>query len=115
MATTRSGSMGMCGVPIRSSGAMMRYGFRRGGRSVMVISWRPSKFGVAVLTSMMTWNDNSTLEGAVNSYTSNTLSAICMISGLAPTLAPGMMPPSSVIALASTIATSNLLFSLCNV
>src|SRR5277367_6054669 len=29
------------------------------------------------------------------------LSAICMISGLAPTLAPGMIPPSSVMALAS--------------
>jgi hypothetical protein len=33
-------------------------------------------------------------------------SAIWMISGEAPTLAPGMMPPSSVMAEASTIATS---------
>lgn len=44
-----------------------------------------------------------------------TLSAIWMISGEAPTLAPGIMPPSSVMAEASTIATSNLLFALCMV
>lgn len=35
------------------------------------------------------------------------LSAIWIISGLAPTLAPGMIPPSSVMADASMIATSN--------
>lgn len=73
---------------MRSSGAIIRYGFRRGGKSVIVISCKPSKLGAAVLTSMIIF------------------SAIWMISGDAPTLAPGMMPPSSVMAEASTIATS---------
>lgn len=44
-----------------------------------------------------------------------TLSAIWIISGEAPMLAPGMMPPSSVMALASTIATSSLLEGLLRV
>lgn len=53
IATTFSGSTGMEVVPIRSSGAMIRYGFRNGGSSVMVISWRPSNDGIDVLTSIM--------------------------------------------------------------
>ena len=32
---------------------MIRNGLRLGGKSVMVISWRPSNEGIAVLTSMM--------------------------------------------------------------
>jgi hypothetical protein len=38
-------------VPMRSSGAMMRYGFRCGGSCVIVISCRPLISGMAVLTS----------------------------------------------------------------
>jgi hypothetical protein len=60
----------------------------------MVMSWRPSKEGAAVLTSMMI------------------LSAIWISSGDAPTLAPGMIPPSSVIADASTMVTSSLFVGL---
>jgi len=48
----------------------------------MVMSWRPSMDGAAVLTSMIIF------------------SAIWIISGDAPTLAPGTIAPSSVMALA---------------
>ncbi len=60
----------------------------------MEISCKPSNDGLAVLTSMMT------------------LSAICTSSGDAPTEAPGMIPPSSVMAEASMTATSILFFGL---
>lgn len=53
-----------------------------------LISWRPSRFGIRVLTSMIIF------------------SALWTISGVAPTDAPGTMYPSSVIAVASTIAQS---------
>ena len=35
---------------------MIKKGLRLGGRSVMVISWRPSNDGIAVLTSIMICN-----------------------------------------------------------
>lgn len=40
-------------VPILSSVFMIRYGLRLGGLVPMVMSWRPSKDGMRVLTSIM--------------------------------------------------------------
>jgi len=73
----------------------------------MVMSCRPSKDGIEVLTSTMIYIAVSF--SSLRTPSDPTLSAIWINSGDAPTDAPGIMPPSSVIAVASTITTSSFL------
>lgn len=84
---------------------MIRYGFRLGGRLVIVMSWRPSKDGAAQVVSLSKPAGFGHTPAVLSSIM--ILSAIWMISGEAPTEAPGMMPPSSVMADASMMATSS--------
>jgi hypothetical protein len=75
----------------------------------MVISCRPLISGMAVLTSTMIWEEYC--QHALNEGGDKlTLSAIWISSGDAPTDAPGIIPPSSVMAEASTTTTSSFLF-----
>lgn len=77
----------------------------------MVISCRPLISGMAVFTSTMIWDEycQHEVERRVRGA-KLTLSAIWISSGEAPTDAPGIIPPSSVMAEASTTTTSSFLF-----
>ena len=94
-------------------GAMIRYGFLWGGISVIVMSWSPSNDGMLVFTSTIIYLfiSEPVYRPKLNLWGSqHTLSTIWINSGEAPTEAPGIIPPSSVMAVASTITTSSFLF-----